>query len=100
MGAPSPSRTWPSISIRSPLAAPPWVRSAVSARSRPTAKNGPTVCDGVGMSFTSRLHRRRAAAAQHEIEAIAERELRLTEIRVIARNETLARTLIGHAVKN
>src|SRR5215472_4563153 len=100
MGTPSPSRTCPSISMRSPLAAPPWVRSAVSARSSPTAKNGPTVCDGVGMSFTSRLHGRRGAAAQHEVEAIAQSELCFAQVGIVGRDHPLARILIGDAVED
>src|SRR5260221_11460662 len=90
---------WPSTRIFSPLA-PAVVRSAQLGRSRPSWKNGPTVCDGVVTDVTSRLHGRRRAAAQNDVEAVAERILGLAEVRIVARDQTRARFSIGRALKD
>ena len=51
------------------------VRSADRAHS-PNEKNGPTVCDGVRCGASAVLDRGGGAAAQHDVEAVAERPLR------------------------
>src|SRR5689334_22890803 len=81
-------------------------RSFHSGRSSPSEKNGPTVCDGVGISLPAmatasrRVERRRMPAAQHHVPAIAERPFRLTELGVVLRDEPLARLRIGGALED
>src|SRR5262249_39596730 len=105
-GNPSPSMTRPSIVMRSP-AGPALVRSPQSGRARPRWKNGPTVCDGVGISFSAiadsgsgRIDWRRCAAAQNQIETIAQRPLRLAQVRVVSGDQPLTRRGIGSALKD
>src|SRR5438128_466381 len=76
-GSPSPSRSVPTSRILSPVA-PKRVRSAQEGSSR-RCQYGPIVwlLVALGMSALRPGERCRAAAAQHEIEAIAERPFRL-----------------------
>ena len=71
---------------------------------RPNEKNGPTVCDGVATSGTShswasavlrrrsraRLEWRRVSAAQDDVEAVAERPLRLGQREIEPRDHAAA----------
>src|SRR5262245_20330679 len=104
-GAPSPSTTRPSMTMRSPCA-PAAVRSLHSGRSSPSEKNGPTVCDGVGINLSAmarasgRFERRRAPAAEHHVPAVAERPFRLAEPGVVLRDQSLARLGIGGALED
>src|SRR6185295_20125808 len=96
--APAPSRTLPSITMRVPFVPP---RTTIAPPSKGSAwwKNGPTVWDGVG-SGRSGLHGRRGlAAAQHDVEAIAEGPLRLREAEVEGRHQPRPRAL-GHGVED
>src|SRR5690349_3946757 len=92
--------TRPSIAMRSPFGFCA-VRSLHSGRASPIWKNGPTVCDGVGISFaaiSAGLDRCRRAAAQHDVPVIAERPFGLAQIRIVIADQALARVLVGGAL--
>src|SRR3989441_7415289 len=80
--------------------APRAARSFQPSRINALEKNGPTVCDGVCLSLMSPLHRRGVAAAQHEVEAVAQRILRHRHVDVEGRDEPLARVHVGNAVED
>ena len=63
------------------------------SQARPIEKNGPTVCEGVARGRGSALHRRRLAAAQHDVEAVAERLLRHRRVPVERGDQAAARAL-------
>src|ERR1700692_1592682 len=103
-GAPSPSMTRPSIAIFSPAGLSD-ARSLHSGRAIPRWKKGPTVCEGVGISLSAifvsdRIGRGPGAAAQHQVEAVAERPFGFAQHGVVLRDQPLARTLIRGALED
>src|SRR6185295_3383157 len=96
--APAPSRTVPSTTMRVPFVPG---RTTIAPPSKGSAwwKNGPTVWDGVE-SGRSGLHGGSGlAAAQHDVETIAEGPLRLAKAEVESGHEPPARAL-GHGVED
>src|SRR6185312_14544815 len=83
--APAPSRTTPSMVMWRPFACSVAMRAQPGSL-RQIAKNGPTVWNGVG-SAMMRFHGRCVAAAQDDVEAIAERVFRLREGKIEARDQ-------------
>src|SRR5436190_21566276 len=81
--------------------APSGARSAAAGvRHMPMAKYGPTVCDGVGRTATSAFERGGARAAQHDVEAVRERPIRLRRVEIELRDEPLARGGISYGLEN
>src|SRR5581483_4727531 len=111
-GAPSPSSTRPSITMRWPCGLPR-VRSAQSGRTRPRAKNGPTVCPGVAIALVAiglpvvglvvmvsvpAFQGSRVTAAQHHVEGVAQGPFGLAQLGVVVGDETPPRRLVGGAL--
>src|ERR1700751_4753476 len=82
-GIPSPSSTRQVSDTRSPFAAGPAIclteRSSVV---RQKLKNGPTVCDGVGISSISCLEGGRLRSPEHDVEPVSRRPLRLGRLQI------------------
>src|ERR1700752_1181839 len=111
MATPSPSNTLPSMRMRSPetsgvikLLVKASFQSYRPPGVRPYLKNGPTVCDGVMPSSLSTtllgLHWRGARAAQHDVEAVAQRPFRLGVLQVDRPHHPQARGLVRHRVED
>src|SRR5438552_18965702 len=75
-------------------------RSATHNFSRPMWKKGPTVCDAVASRFISMSHRRGVAAAQDDVEAIAQRVLGSGVVPVEVGDQALACPLVCGAVED
>src|SRR3569623_538429 len=111
--APSPSNTRPSMRTRSPETSGvrvELVNASFQAYSpdgvMPYLKNGPTVCDGVIPSgFTESctllgLHGGGVLAAQHDVEAVAQRPFGLGILEIERRDHAHPRLLVRDRVEN
>src|SRR4051812_31308157 len=111
--APSPSSTRPSMRTRSPETSDvnvELVNASFQAYSpdgvMPYLKNGPTVCDGViplSISLPCTLvvlHRRGVLAAQHDVEAVAQRPFGLGVLQIERRDHPRPRLLVRHRIED
>src|SRR5271154_5351883 len=96
---PSPSKTFPWISTRSPETPGP-VRSLAYSRLRPISKNGPTVCDVEAWSVTLFFPRRFLPATEDDVEFEAQRLFRQRRFPIKRRDEPVAGLFIGGAVED
>src|SRR3569832_189615 len=111
--APSPSNTRPSMRTRSPETSDvsvELVKASFQAYSpvgvSPYLKNGPTVCDGVISSGFAEfctlvgLHGGGVLAAQHDVEAVAQRPFGLGVLQVERRDHPHPRLLVRDRVED
>src|SRR5579859_2538435 len=98
-GTPSPSKTRQIRRMCSPLAS--GVASIPSNISvRPKWKNGPTVCDGLGIRSMLSLKGGGLSPPQDNVELIAKRPLRLRRFQVEPGNQPLPAFLVGDGLKD
>src|SRR5262249_16094399 len=100
-GSCSPSSTRQESHTLSPSACGPAMRRTHCLSDvRLKWKNGPTVCDGVGISSMSFLKWRSLGPAQHDVKFVGGSPLRLCGVQIEAGNHALPRLFVRHRLKN